>query len=140
MTAAPQGTLIQIFVELSKWGVGEPPSWSVSRQVARRWLVMGRQRSGLHDPSPKGLWALAVLWVPLAKRKVLGEGGTALWLQLPGIGRWAAACNWWLLGWGSPMRPFANGFEQHGVMGAAACSQALHCPRAVPWGGTGTGT
>lgn len=58
MTAAPQGTLIQIFVELSKWGVGEPLSWSVSRQVARRWLVVGRQRSGLQDLSPKGLQAL----------------------------------------------------------------------------------
>lgn len=58
MTEAPQGTLIQIFVELSKWGVGELPSWSVSRQVAHRWLVMGRQRSGLQDLSPNGLRAL----------------------------------------------------------------------------------
>lgn len=103
MTAAPQGTLIQIFVELSKWGVGEPPTWSVSRQVARRWLVMGRQRSGMQDTSPNKLWALDVLWVSLTKKKVLGEGGTVVWLQLPGKWRWSPACNWWLLGWSSPV-------------------------------------
>lgn len=83
MTVAPQGTLIQIFVELSKWGIGELPSWSVSRQVARRWLVMGRQHSGIQGASPKRLQvldgALGVLRVEVRvkwKRKILGEGGT----------------------------------------------------------------
>lgn len=57
MTAAPQGTLIQIFVELSKWGVGEPPSWSVSRQVSCRWLVTAGPRAGLKESPQRGFWA-----------------------------------------------------------------------------------
>lgn len=90
MTVAPQGTLIQIFVELSKWGVGEPPSWSISRQVACRWLVMGRQHSGIQGPSPKRLQvldgALGVLRVKVRVRWKR-EGGTMIWLQLPEKGR-----------------------------------------------------
>lgn len=127
MTVAPQGTLIQIFVELSKWGIGELPSWSDSRQVACRWLAMGRQHSGIRDASQKRLQvldgALGVLRVKVRvrwKRKILGEGGTMVWLQLPEKGRWAPACNWWLLRWGSSVCPFANCSEQCEVLGAPA--------------------
>lgn len=119
MTAAPQGTLIQIFVELSKWGVGEPPSWSVSRQVARRWLVTGRQCSELQDPSQKGLRAPDGAMDVVSQER---EGEAVVQLWLPGKWRRTPTCNWWLLGWGSLVCSFANGFEQRGAMGASAHS------------------
>lgn len=104
MTAAPQGTLIQIFVELSKWGVGEPPSWSVSRQVSCRWLVTAGPHAGLKESPQRGFWVL------LAKRKMMEEDG-AMVLGLVVVGR------------------FVQGWEQCG--GICPQLQALHRPSAV---------
>lgn len=94
MTAAPQGTLIQIFVELSKWGVGEPPSWSVSRQVSCRWLVTAGPHAGLRESPQRGFGLLTVLWVVLAKRKTMEEDGAVVQVQHTGL--WCL--GWWRLG------------------------------------------
>lgn len=55
---------------------------------------MGRQHSGIQDASQKRLQvldgALGILRVKVRvrwKRKILGEGGTMVWLQLPEKGR-----------------------------------------------------
>lgn len=67
------------------------------------------------------------------------EGGTMVWLQLPEKGRWAPSCNWWLLGWGSPVCPFANSFEQWEVLGGT-CPSPVAGLCIISWGRTGTVT
>lgn len=49
---------------------------------------MGRQHSGIQDASPKSLQVLDRVKVRIRwKKKILEEGGTMVWLQLPEKGR-----------------------------------------------------
>lgn len=94
MTAAPQGTLIQIFVELSKWGVGEPPSWSVSRQVSCRWLVTAGPRAGLKESPQRGFWAPDGALGDVSQEE--DDGGRRG--RGPGAARGVLCLGWWWLG------------------------------------------